>query len=307
MQIALRCWLIALIALASCNTDDQTTDSASARTFATSTSAKSTPPTNTPTTTSRGGSWWRPPLTAHWQWLLSDALDLDDPGQMGTDRRTADGRRAFAPTIYDIDGFANPASTIDTLHRSDLRTICYIETGGWEDYRPDALEYPAQDLGKPVDGYPDERYVDIRSPEVLRIVLNRVQMCADKGFDAVEPDLDDTYAQDTGFPLSMADSVAFNSAVADRAHRLGMAIGLKNGDDPEFVSAMEPVVDFALVEQCFEYGTCDAFAIFVDVGKPVFAVEYELQPDEFCNSADALGFNAVLHDVKLNGGGTPCR
>lgn len=277
--------MISLTTLASCSGAERATD---------------------PTPASTAATWWQPPLAVDWQWLLSDALDLNDPDHMGTHRRAADGGDARAPTVYDIDGFSNPGSTIEALHRRDLRAICYIETGGWEDYRPDALEYPQEVIGKPVDGYPDERYVDIRSPEVVRIVLNRVQMCADKGFDAVEPDLDDTYTQDTGFPLTMADNVAFNTVIADRAHELGMAIGLKNGDAPEFAAAMEPIVDFAIVEQCFEYATCDAFSVFIEAGKPVLEVEYGLRPDEFCMAAEALGFNAVLHDVDLGGGGTPC-
>ena len=158
-----------------------------------------------------------------------------------------------------------------------------------------------------MDGYPDERYLDIRSPDVVRIVLDRIDMCAAKGFDAVEPDLDDTYAEDTGFDLTQAEQVEFNTVVADHAHSLGMSIALKNGDEPPFTDVMEPIVDFALVEQCFEFDSCDAYAGFGQAGKAVLEVEYNLAPQQFCDDAAARGFSAVLHDPALAGGGTPCR
>src|SRR6185295_5642895 len=152
----------------------------------------------------------------------------------------------------------------------------------------------------------DEHYLDIRSRDVLRLVLARVEMCAAKGFDAVEPDLDDTFEADSGFSLTQRDSIDFDTAVAARAHELGMSIALKNGDDSAFAAAMQPLVDFALVEQCFEFDSCDAYNVFTDAGKAVLEVEYNLRPDQFCPQAGELSFSAVLHDPALAGGGTPC-
>ena len=110
------------------------------------------------------------------------------------------------------------------MHRQGAHVICYVEVGGWEDHREDSETFPAAAIGNPVDGYPDERYLDIRSPDVVRLILDRIEMCAAKGFDAVEPDLDDTYTMNTGFPLTQRDQIAFNSAVAAHAHALGMSI-----------------------------------------------------------------------------------
>jgi hypothetical protein len=249
---------------------------------------------------------WRPAQDAQWQWVLDHPLRLDDPQDMGTAWLNGDGQPAAPPTVFDIDGFANDAATVAALHSMGARVICYIEVGGLEPNRPDGATFPAASIGNPVDGYPDERYLDIRSPDVLRVVHARVEMCAAKGFDAVEPDLDDTYAEGTGFSLTQRDSIDFDTAVAARAHELGMSIALKNGDDPAFAEAMQPVVDFALVEQCFEFDSCDAYRAFVDAGKAVLEVEYNLRPDQFCAQAGALSFSAVLHDTALAGGGTPC-
>ena len=225
---------------------------------------------------------------------------------MGTAWLNSDGQPATHPTVFDIDGFDNDAATVTALHNVGARVICYVEVGGLEPDRPDTASFPAVSIGNPVDGYPDERYLDIRSADVLRLILARVEMCAAKGFDAVEPDLDDTFAADTGFALTQKNSIDFDTAVAERAHELGMSIALKNGDDPAFTEAMQPVVDFALVEQCFEFDSCAAYRVFVDAGKAVLEVEYNLQPDQFCPQAAALSFSAVLHDPALAGGGTPC-
>ena len=36
-----------------------------------------------------------------------------------------------------------------------------------------------------------------------------------EGFDAIEPDIDDSYTENTGFGLTMADDVAFNRTLAN--------------------------------------------------------------------------------------------
>jgi hypothetical protein len=259
------------------------------------------------TTSIVGSGRWVPAQIVQWQWLLGHPLVLDDPQDMGTARLTAGGDPAESPTVYDIDGFGNDAAIVAALHDRGAHVVCYIEVGGWEEYRSDSDQFPPAVIGKPVEGYPDERYLDIRSPDVLRIILTRIDMCAAKGFDAIEPDLDDTYTQDTGFDLTQQDSIEFNTALAAHAHELGLSIGLKNGDEPGFAEAMQPIVDFALVEQCFEFDSCDSFKSFIDAGKAVLEVEYNLSVNEFCERAQALLFSAVLHDQSLAGGGTPCR
>ena len=132
-------------------------------------------------------------------------------------------------------------------------------------------------------------------------------MCADKGFDAVEPDIDDSYTEETGFAITREDNVAFNARVAELVHSLGLLIALKNGDEPEFAVAMEPLVDFAIVEQCFEFDSCESFEPFVRAGKLVLVAEYDLDPAEFCAAADRQGIVAARMAEALTGETTPCR
>jgi hypothetical protein len=256
-----------------------------------------------------GGGARRPGLgeVERWQWVLGASFDIDDREHVGVGWTNGEGSSAPPPTLYDVDGFTTDTATVAALHDRGAIVVCYVETGAWERYRPDAADYPADVLGLSLAGYPDERYVDIRADAVFERVRARVQMCADKGFDAVEPDIDDSYTEQTGFAITRRDNVAFNARVAELVHSLGLLIALKNGDEPEFALAMEPLVDFAIVEQCFEFDSCESFEPFVRAGKPVLVAEYDLDPAEFCAAADRQGFVAASMTEALTGETTPCR
>lgn len=243
-----------------------------------------------------------------WQWELDHPLRLRNAQDMGTGVTTYIGAPAPNPVMYDIDGFDNPASTVAALHRRHDHVVCYIEVGAAESYRPDYRRFPPSVLGKVMPGYPDERYLDIRSPIVASVIEARIKMCARKGFDAIEPDIDDSYTDATGFPITKAENVHYDVKLANYAHGLGLSFALKNGDEPSFAARLLPYVDFVIDEQCFQYRTCGAFfPRYRRAHKAVFEVEYSLSPASFCPAANAAGFNAVRHRVNLAGGRKPCR
>jgi hypothetical protein len=95
----------------------------------------------------------------------------------------------------------------------------------------------------------------------------RLQMCQQKGFDAVEPDNMDGYANNTGFLLQASDQLAYNEWIAGEAHSLGMAVLEKNDSDQ--AAALEPYFDGVLDEQCNQYSQCSAYKPYVSAGKPV--------------------------------------
>lgn len=92
-------------------------------------------------------------------------------------------------------------------------------------------------------------------------------MCQAKGFDAVEPDNVDAYQNDSSFPLAADHQLAFNTWIANEAHRRGLPVGLKNA--AEQVETLHPYFDFAVVEQCFQYKECKRYTPFVEHGKAV--------------------------------------
>ena len=70
------------------------------------------------------------------------------------------------------------------LHRRGAYVICYLSAGSFEDWRSDAGRYPASVLGRPLDGWPGERWVDVRRTDVLLPILrDRIARCRAKGFD----------------------------------------------------------------------------------------------------------------------------
>lgn len=104
-------------------------------------------------------------------------------------------------------------------------------SGAAESDRPDYRQFPAQALGKGVPSYPQERYLDLRDPVVARLIEARIAMCAAKGFDAVETDIDKSYATGTGFPLTRVIEESYMRRLASYMHSQGLAWVIKNPDD----------------------------------------------------------------------------
>ena len=61
------------------------------------------------------------------------------------------------------------------------------------------------------------------------------------------------------------------------------------------------------MEQCFQYQECGKLVPFIDAGKPVFEVEYELPRSSFCDRAKKLRINALRSNLDLSKVGAPCR
>lgn len=233
---------------------------------------------------------WTPGKHEPWQWELSHQFNPNSVADMK-------GGSTDQPSIYDIDGFNNSASTVQALHIKGYHAICYIEAGSWVQERPDASQFPSSIIGKKIDGFSD-RWTDIRSPNLKPIIENRIKMCADKGFDAVEPDLEDGYSNNTGFPLKAADQLAFNTWVAQTVHSYNMSVLLKG--DPEQAKQLAPTVDFFLNEQCNQYSECDSYP----TGKTILNAEYN---NKCPTSAFSIAnLSSTLFKVDLNGPRKPC-
>jgi hypothetical protein len=227
------------------------------------------------------GRWMPKPGIRTWQFQLQGKVDLS----------------VKAP-VYEVDGFDVAASTVRALQNRGRKVICYISVGSWENYRPDKGQFPKSVLGKRYDGYPDERWLDIRRYRLFsKPLVNRMRMCARKGFDAVEADNVAGYQNPTGFPLTAADQLEFNRWIARQAHRFGLSIGLKN--DPDQVRRLVRNFDFAVVEQCFQYDECGRYSPFIRAGKAVFSVEYETPKSSFCPRARDLRFTAIGKEYDL--------
>ncbi|MFI0978631.1 endo alpha-1,4 polygalactosaminidase [Streptomyces sp. NPDC021093] len=226
------------------------------------------------------GPRWQPRPGLAWQWQLSGKLDL-----------------SVDVPVYDVDAHTTSAETVAALHAKGRKVVCYLSTGAWEEFRPDAARFPTEVLGKG-NGWKGERWLDVRRTDVLEpLMAARMDMCRDKGFDAVEPDNMDGHLNETGFPLTAADQLRYNRLIARLAHDRGMAVGLKNDLDqiPELVGDF----DFAVNEQCAQFDECAQLTPFIEAGKAVFHVEYEIPAEDFCGQARRLKLSSMLKKYEL--------
>ena len=232
---------------------------------------------------------WQPPPQVDWQWQLTGPVDQN-----------------VTASVFDIDLFDNDAAIVASLHAKGRKVICYVSVGTFEDWRPDAARFPEAVKGLPLADFPNERWLDIRQLEILKPILEaRFDLCKQKGFDAVEPDNVDAYTNRSGFPLTARDQLQFNTWLASAAHARGLSVGLKN--DLDQVRELEPLFDWALSEQCFQYKECALLKPFLDRGKAVLEVEYKMDPAKFCAEANALNINAMRKNLSLDAPRTPCR
>jgi hypothetical protein len=236
---------------------------------------------------------WIPVPGTSWQWQLTGS-----PVDLGVEAE-----------VFDLDLYETDAETIAALHARGRKVICYLSAGSWEDWRPDAADFPEDVIGDKYEGWPGERWLDIRRLDLLEPVMAaRLRLCRDKGFDAVEPDNIDGYGNDTAFPITYDDQLRYNRWLASEAHALGLSIGLKN--DPEQAGDLVSDFDWALTEDCFDQGWCEAMSPFLHAGKAVFVAEYTdtgVDFDRACAELPQSGFSLIMKDRDLTAWRDDCR
>jgi hypothetical protein len=253
-------------------------------------SSTQTPPAPDPASSANPTpAHWKPPSTAAWQIQYTGEIDASLPVD-----------------IYNLDLFDTPPETIAALHARGVKVICYFSAGTYEDWRPDAAKFPLATLGNSLEEWAGEQWLDIRDlPNLAPIMLERITLAMQKGCDGVDPDNVDGHTNDTGFPLTADDQMVYNIFLANAAHEIGLAIGLKN--DLDQIPVLLPYFDWALNEQCFEFAECNLLLPFVQAGKPVFVIEYNLTPEDFCPQANAMNFNALQKNLELDAFRVTCR
>ncbi len=224
--------------------------------------------------------WWSPAPGTTWQIQLQGELDT-----------------TYDVAVYEVDLFDTPQATIDALHADGRMVICYFSAGSHEDWRPDAAVFADSTLGLPLEGWPGERWLDIRRLDLLGGILEaRLDLAVDKGCDAVDPDNVEGYANPTGFDLTAEDQIVFNRWLATGAHRRGLGIGLKNdlAQIPDLVADF----DFAVNEECFDFDECGLLSPFLDADKAVLAIDYSSDLS-VCAAAEEMGFSLVFKEWEL--------
>lgn len=249
------------------------------------------PPSPSPTDAPPSpGTIWQPPPGTTWQWQISGTVDT-----------------SIEVSMYDIDLFDVPQSTIDQLHAQGRIVICYFSAGSYEDWRSDASDFSPALLGSPLGDWEGEWWLDIRQIEngIGPIMEARMDLAVAKQCDGVEPDNIDAYINNNGLGLTGDDQLVYNRWLAQQAHARGLSIGLKN--DLDQVLDLVDDFDWALNEQCWQYQECDMLLPFVQAGKAVFGVEYSGYPSSFCPTLNAMDFSWLQKTFDLDAWVIDCR
>ncbi|MFI1206653.1 endo alpha-1,4 polygalactosaminidase [Streptomyces sp. NPDC020802] len=186
---------------------------------------------------------------------------------------------------YQIGGAYPPPSGVRVVARDrgaeparGLYNICYVNAfqaqPDEQDAWPDDLLLRDEDGEVVIDRDWDEPLLDIGTPDRRKRVAARVNAwidgCADKGYDAVEPDNYDSYTRSRGL-LSADDATSFVRLLSAHAHARGLAIAQKN--TVELADRRTRAgLDFAVAEECGAYDECGAYAEAFD--DRVVVVEY---------------------------------
>jgi hypothetical protein len=284
MQNLLLCIPLLALLLTSCAPEQTTTPAPSATPLPTARASSTPTPTISPTIPATPAVIIIPVLPQEISWHIQYT------GKINT---------ALGVAVFNLDLFDTPSSVIEELHRHGVFVICYFSAGSSEDWRPDASRFPHEVLGKDLEGWPGEKWLDISGLDLLASIMEeRLDLAIEKGCDGVDPDNVDGFLNDTGFLLSASDQQTYNIFLSGAAHSRGLAIGLKN--DIGQILELLPYFDWVLNEECFTYQECDLLLSFIQSGKPVFVIEYELSPEEFCPQANQMGFNALHKHWELD-------
>ncbi|TGJ83812.1 hypothetical protein E0Z10_g4962 [Xylaria hypoxylon] len=210
--------------------------------------------------------------------------------------------------FYPVDLENTSADTIAKLKSAGHTVICYFSAGSVEDYREDAGDFPSVAIGNTLDGWPDEKWLDIRNSQVREVMATRIASAASKGCVGVDPDNIDGYTNKPGFALTEDDTVDYVQYLAETAHAAGLGYGLKNAG--AIVDRVVDVAQWAINEECAEYNECADWSPFVKAGKPVFHVEYVDDDDATSVSASKLskacaasgqsGFSTIVKHYTLD-------
>lgn len=207
---------------------------------------------------------WVPPVGTTWNWILNaepNEISCDDPVDM-----------------LDIDLFDHSAETVNKLHKAGKKVICYFSAGTYENERPDsaALKAVPNLVRNNMEEW-DEKYLDIRIPELKPIMEARLDFAKEKGCDGVEPDNIDIYLSNPvkkwKDPITKKDQLDYDIWLTSAAHARNLSIAMKN--DIANANVMVSHFDFAINEECYDFNECDAYvSSFIKNKKAVFVAAY---------------------------------
>lgn len=231
-----------------------------------------------------------PPLGASWAARLNGEVDVE-----------------LDVDFFYLDPELQEPEDLERLRASGRHYFCYLSAGSVESFRDDADQFPEHAVGNQLANFEQERWLDVRDPQVRELMARRVTALAASGCAGVPPSSMAVHAADTGFQLSLEDALDYARWLAERIHAAGMSAGLQG--PAALTEQLWPTFDFGLAVDCLERSGCAEFDALARAGKPVLHVEFgdEASALELCMSAETLGFDPLITDPGFGGSRIACR
>ncbi|MGW7514881.1 endo alpha-1,4 polygalactosaminidase [Streptomyces sp. NPDC054796] len=223
--------------------------------------------------------------------LIPTAADAVRPAA-DTARSAAPASVTLPPTHADFDyqigGAYTPPDGVEVVSRDHKSTpadglynICYVnafqtQPGAEKEWDSDLLLH--DDNGEVVyDSEWGEAVLDLTTKDkrerIAKKVNGWVDECAEKGFQAVEPDNYDTFDRYEDY-LTPDQAKSLLGLIADHAHERNLAVAQKN--TVELSADRESVgLDFAIAEECGKWTECDGYV--KEFGDHVIVIEYSAE------------------------------
>lgn len=214
-------------------------------------------------------TWWKPPKNTRWQWVLEGKATANETARF--DMYDIDLTDAIpANTVQEVrwqNGFTanvtwpkgQNAGIIAQLKAQGKKVICYMDTGAFETYEPDAVLFPGKygtnnanremaysgpteyatwdvlgGLSSASDGsvFAGEYWMDLRQsawPAILPIIQARFDLAKKIGCDGVEGDQNNVYGNDSSFNVTEVVSLRWYQEMYYQLHTRGLTAISKNG------------------------------------------------------------------------------
>eukprot|EP00834_Sanchytrium_tribonematis_P003650 NODE_148_length_15570_cov_0.950100.p8 type:complete len:263 gc:universal NODE_148_length_15570_cov_0.950100:3178-3966(+) len=231
----------------------------------------------------------------YWQPFPKTSFQIQTSGQIKTD---------VPAKVFILDGMTTNAATVKSLHDAGKKVVCKVSIGTVVKGSDDAAIL-SDYLGAEVPNHPEQLYVDIRSPTVMKVIESRFDILVSNNCDAADITYADNWNQDTKFAINSDEQLKFNVWLAGKAHDRGMSIGLHN--DAEQIRELVDYFDFSVTDECIRMSECEKYLPFVDEGKAVFTIEYTGTKDTICDYANQMDLSAIIKTPQLGSEYTACQ
>ncbi|MDF1816277.1 MAG: endo alpha-1,4 polygalactosaminidase [Verrucomicrobiales bacterium] len=168
-----------------------------------------------------------------------------------------------------VDLFEVSDEELALLKSQGTKPIAYFSSQ-FEDWRPDTKDFPKEDIGKNLDDWEGERWINPHSRPIRELMIKRIRKAKERGFYGIDVDNVDFYHFDTGFDNSTETVLEYIRFFIAEAKKNDLKFSLKNATDLAY--QLRDEVDFYQNEEGIEY---KELYKYIGVGKPVFNIEYQ--------------------------------